>query len=171
MISFLNADGFFRSQKTVQGFGRCFFPSSLYLDPPRGAKWMVRGATKQSLRVQSPPLQGVLVCNYNLTILKPLRFFMHTSFSTISSLIPRSKLRHPRISTPMQSKDCLEKQVIRCTAWWDLPKRKRPANIPKDSIGSDSGLIVTNLHERCTRCLHNSTCTLKNDFFIYDVKV
>ena len=30
----------------------------IYLDPPRGAKWMVRGATKQPLRVQTPPLGG-----------------------------------------------------------------------------------------------------------------
>ena len=33
-------------------------PICLDLDPPRGAKWMVRGATKQSLRVQTPPLGG-----------------------------------------------------------------------------------------------------------------
>ena len=31
---------------------------NIYLDPPRGAKWMVRGATKQPLRVQTPPLGG-----------------------------------------------------------------------------------------------------------------
>ena len=30
----------------------------IYLDPPRGAKWMVKGATKQPLRVQTPPLGG-----------------------------------------------------------------------------------------------------------------
>ena len=30
----------------------------VYLDPPRGAKWMVMSATKQSLRVQTPPLGG-----------------------------------------------------------------------------------------------------------------
>ena len=29
-----------------------------FLDPPRGAKWMVRDATKQLLRVQTPPLGG-----------------------------------------------------------------------------------------------------------------
>ena len=28
------------------------------LDPPRGAKWMVKGAIKQFLRVQTPPLGG-----------------------------------------------------------------------------------------------------------------
>ena len=28
------------------------------LDPPRGVKWMVSGATKQLLRVQMPPLGG-----------------------------------------------------------------------------------------------------------------
>ena len=30
----------------------------IYLDPPRGAKWMVRGATKQPFRVQTPPVGG-----------------------------------------------------------------------------------------------------------------
>ena len=30
----------------------------IYLDPPRGAKWMVKGAIKQPLRVQTPPLGG-----------------------------------------------------------------------------------------------------------------
>ena len=30
----------------------------IYLDPPRGAKWMLKGATKQPLRVQTPPLGG-----------------------------------------------------------------------------------------------------------------
>ena len=30
----------------------------MYLDPPRGAKWMLKGATKQPLRVQTPPLGG-----------------------------------------------------------------------------------------------------------------
>ena len=29
-----------------------------YLDPPRGAKWMLKGATKQPLRVETPPLGG-----------------------------------------------------------------------------------------------------------------
>ena len=31
---------------------------SMYLDPPRGAQWMVRGAMRQPLRVQTPPLGG-----------------------------------------------------------------------------------------------------------------
>ena len=30
----------------------------MYLDPPRGAQWMVRGAMRQPLRVQTPPLGG-----------------------------------------------------------------------------------------------------------------
>ena len=30
----------------------------IYLDPPRGAKWMVKGTIKQRLRVQTPPLGG-----------------------------------------------------------------------------------------------------------------
>jgi len=29
-----------------------------YLDLPKGAKWMVKGAIKQPLRVQTPPLGG-----------------------------------------------------------------------------------------------------------------
>ena len=36
----------------------------LYLDPPRGAKWVVKGAIKQPLRVQTPPLGG---CWYEFT--------------------------------------------------------------------------------------------------------
>ena len=32
-----------------------------YLDPPRDAKWMVKGAIKQPLRVQTPPLGGSIL--------------------------------------------------------------------------------------------------------------
>ena len=42
----------------------------IYLDPPRGAKWMVKGAIKQPLRVQTPPLGG---CWYTFTIIGSLR--------------------------------------------------------------------------------------------------
>ena len=38
----------------------------LYLDPPRGVKSMVKGAIKQPLRVQTPPLGG---CWYNDVLL------------------------------------------------------------------------------------------------------
>ena len=37
----------------------------LYLDPPRGAKWMVKGVIKQLLRVRTPPLGG---CWYHFHI-------------------------------------------------------------------------------------------------------
>ena len=41
------------------GFIRLFHTVVVsFLDPPRGAKWMVRGATKQPLRVQTPFLEG-----------------------------------------------------------------------------------------------------------------
>ena len=33
---------------------------TVYLHPPRGAKWMVTGATKRPLRVQTPPLGGCI---------------------------------------------------------------------------------------------------------------
>ena len=36
----------------------CRANSSGYLDPPRGAKWMVRGATKQLLSIKHHPLEG-----------------------------------------------------------------------------------------------------------------
>ena len=47
-------------QNLPQLFQLATFPPkrTVYLDPPRGAKWMVKGATKQPLRVQTPPLGG-----------------------------------------------------------------------------------------------------------------
>ena len=48
----------------------------IYLDPPRGAKWMVRGATKQPLRVQTPPLGGSWYNYWYMHFLKHfLQFF------------------------------------------------------------------------------------------------
>ena len=35
--------------------------NSIYLDPPRGAKGMVRGAIKQSFRVSTPPLGSLYI--------------------------------------------------------------------------------------------------------------
>ena len=39
-------------------FGNIITWTKFYLDPPRGAQWMVRGAMRQPLRVQTPPLGG-----------------------------------------------------------------------------------------------------------------
>ena len=43
--------------------------------PPRGAKWMLRGATKRPLRVQTPPLGG---CRYvhNISANKTLQYII-----------------------------------------------------------------------------------------------
>ena len=53
----------------------------MYLDPPRGAKWMLKGATKQPLRVQTPPLGGCwyIIYIYIYKLYKSLVFSLSAS--------------------------------------------------------------------------------------------
>ena len=52
-----------------------------YVDPPRGAKWMGKGAIKQPLRVQTPPIGG---CWYKL--------ISYESSNSMSVLLPFASL-------------------------------------------------------------------------------
>ena len=56
---------------------------NLFLDPLRGAKWMGKGAIKQPLRVQTPPIGGCWYTHihllFHLFFLRRRRFFLPTN--------------------------------------------------------------------------------------------
>ena len=55
--------------------------TQIYLDPPRGAKWIAKGATKRPLRFQTPPLGGCWYIYIHIYVLYIHNFILIFLFS------------------------------------------------------------------------------------------